>query len=194
MYRESVRFVVIHAEICLLGSDACQSGQPHASCLMPRRHRDASAMRPSTDSYANDIMRRFQFREPGTGSATGTALRRSSGRIVMTDFNLTEFLHVILSLCHNSQRRRRRLGRIRKRGASNRTGVGVLKRRQVLPLPFRECGSGIMCHGSVRMKIRDTFGGIWRGMRHKTRRRGRVASFLAVSCIRMSFAGYLPIT
>lgn len=137
MYRESVRFVVIHAEICLLGSDACQSGLPHASCLMPRRHRDASAMRPSTDSYANDIMRRFQFREPGTGSATGTALRRSSGRIVMTDFNLTEFLHVILSLCHNSQRRRRRLGRMRKRGASNRTGVGVLKRRQVLPLPFR---------------------------------------------------------
>lgn len=129
-------------------------------------------MRPSTDSYANDIMRRFQFREPGTGSATGTALRRSSGRIVMTDFNLTEFLHVILSLCHNSQRRRRRLGRIRKRGASNRTGVGVLKRRQVLPLPFRECGSGIMCHGSVRMQRRDTFGGIWRGMRLKTRRRG----------------------
>lgn len=41
------------------------------ACLMPRRHRDASAMRPSTDSYANDIMRRFQFREPGTGSATG---------------------------------------------------------------------------------------------------------------------------
>lgn len=168
---------------------------------MPRRHRDASAMRPSTDSYANDIMRRFQFREPGTGSATGTVLRRSSGRIVMTDFNLTEFLHVILSLCHNSQRRRRRLGRMRKRGASNLTGVGVLKRRQVLPLPFRECGSGIMCHGSVRMKRRDTFGGIWRGMRHKTRRRrrrrrrrGRVASFLAVSCIRMSFAGYLPIT
>lgn len=90
----------------------------------------------------------------------------------MTDFNLTEFLHVILSLCHNSQRRRRRLGRMRKRGASNRTGVGVLKRRQVLPLPFRECGSGIMCHGSVRMQRRDTFGGIWRGMRHKTRRRG----------------------
>lgn len=194
MYRESVRFVVIHAEICLLGSDACQLGLPHASCLMPRRHRDASAMRPSTDSYANDIMRRFQFREPGTGSATGTVLRRSSGRIVMTDFNLTEFLHVILSLCHNSQRRRRRVGRMRKRGAANRTGVGVLKRRQVLPLPFRECGSGIMCHGSVRMQRRDTFGGIWRRMRLKTRRRGRVASFLAVSCIRMSFAGYLPIT
>lgn len=62
-----------------------------------------------------------------------------SGRIVMTDFNLTEFLHVILSHCHilqakrktkEKEKKRRNEKRGRGRGAgTNRTGVGVLKRR-----------------------------------------------------------------
>lgn len=173
----------------------CVSVGP-ASCLMPRRHRDASAMRPSTDSYANDIMRRFQFREPGTGSARGLG----SGSVQGGSSWLTLiWQNFCMSFCHFVIFRRQGEGSEKwgREGHKIVTGVGVLKRRQVLPLPFRECGSGIICHGSVRMDRRDTFGGIWRGMRQKTsrrRRRRRVASFLAVSCIRMSFAGYLPIT
>lgn len=135
------------------------------ACLMPRRHRDASGMRPCTDSYANDIMRRLGF---GTGNANENGL--SSGRIVMTDFNLTVFLHVILSLCHISQTRKGK-----GEGAEEwEWGAGHKSNRrrrlETPPLPLCDCGSGQTCHGSVRMDRSDTFGGIWRGMRQKWRR------------------------
>lgn len=138
---------------------------------MPRRHRDASAMRPSTDSYANDIMRRFQFREPGTGSATGSG----SGAVQGGSSWLTLiWQNFCMSFCH--------FVIIRREGDEGWEEWGR-EEHQIEPASaswnaakfchFRsECGSGIMCHGSVRMQRRDTFGGIWRGMRHKTRRRG----------------------